>query len=97
VAIAIVLSNFTLISGYFILELENWFNGAFTSIRSALEKKLILINFFYWDFLGRHHNPLKSQNRRGLILTNFIRISSEELQKIHQGAMGWYAKIDSTV
>ncbi|HEY9797677.1 MAG TPA: hypothetical protein V6D30_18735 [Leptolyngbyaceae cyanobacterium] len=41
--------------------------------------------------------PTQVSKPKGLILTNFIRISSEELQKIHQGAMGWYAKIDSTV
>jgi hypothetical protein len=61
VAIAIVLSNFTLISGYFILELENWFNGAFTSIKSALEKSLSLLISFTGIFLvvTTTHSSLK--------------------------------------
>lgn len=54
-------------------------------------------NFFYWDFLVRHRDRLKSLGRMSLSLRNLDRISSEELQKIHQEAMQWYAKITVNV
>jgi deoxyribodipyrimidine photolyase-related protein len=54
-------------------------------------------NFFYWDFLARHHNQLKSQGRMSLILANLERISIEELKNIHQKAQKWHATLNSRV
>lgn len=48
-------------------------------------------NFFYWDFLARHHEKLKRQGRMTLILRHLERISPEELQMIRQQAADWHA------
>lgn len=48
-------------------------------------------NFFYWDFLARHHEKLKNQGRMTLILRHLERISPEELQTIRQQATDWHA------
>lgn len=58
-------------------------------------EKACPFNFFYWDFLARHRDKLKSQGRMSLILTHLDRISSDELQKIRQDAEDWYDKITS--
>ena len=46
-------------------------------------------NFFYWDFLDRHQEKLKSQGRMGLILKHLDKISPTELATIHQQATDW--------
>jgi deoxyribodipyrimidine photolyase-related protein len=60
-------------------------------------EKACPFNFFYWDFLDRHRDQLKSQCRMNLILPQLERISPEELKKIRQKTLVWYAKIDSAV
>lgn len=47
-------------------------------------------NFFYWDFLLRHRDQLKSQGRMGLVLKNLDRIDSIEAAAINAKALEWY-------
>lgn len=47
-------------------------------------------NFFYWDFLHRHRERLKSQGRMSFILKNLDKMSAEELQSIRQQAEDWH-------
>ncbi|HEY9908537.1 MAG TPA: cryptochrome/photolyase family protein [Thermosynechococcaceae cyanobacterium] len=46
-------------------------------------------NFFYWDFLVRHYDKLKTNSRMALILRSLERIPSEELQQIQQAVEAW--------
>ena len=46
-------------------------------------------NFFYWDFLERHQQKLKSLGRMNLVLGNLRRMEAEELAKIHSLAQKW--------
>ncbi|MEO0836498.1 MAG: cryptochrome/photolyase family protein [Cyanobacteria bacterium J06642_3] len=49
-------------------------------------------NFFYWDFLNRHRDRLKSLGRMNLVLSHLKRISPEELEKITALAQNWWQK-----
>ena len=49
-------------------------------------------NFFYWDFLSRHQEKLKSLGRMNLVLGNLRRVEAEELAKIHALAVDWRQK-----
>ena len=49
-------------------------------------------NFFYWDFLARHQQKLKSLGRMNLVLGNLRRMEAEELAKIHSLAQQWREK-----
>ena len=49
-------------------------------------------NFFYWDFLERHQQKLKSLGRMNLVLGNLRRMEAEELAKIHSLAQQWREK-----
>jgi deoxyribodipyrimidine photolyase-related protein len=60
-------------------------------------EKACPFNFFYWDFLDRHRDQLKSQGRMSFVLGHLERISPEELKKIRQEAASWQAKIASKV
>ena len=47
-------------------------------------------NFFYWDFLHRHRDRLKSQGRMNLVLSHLKRISDAELNQIAILAETWW-------
>jgi len=47
-------------------------------------------NFFYWDFLARHRDALKSQGRMSFILANLDKMPAEELQAMQQLAVEWH-------
>jgi deoxyribodipyrimidine photolyase-related protein len=49
-------------------------------------------NFFYWDFLDRHYDKLKSQGRMSFILKNLERMTNEEMQSIRKNAENWHQK-----
>lgn len=46
-------------------------------------------NFFYWDFLDRHVDKLKSLGRMNMILANLKKMSDEEKAQIRQQAQAW--------
>ena len=48
-------------------------------------------NFFYWDFLHRHRDRLKSLGRMNLVLSHLKRISDEELEQITSLARDWWS------
>jgi len=47
-------------------------------------------NYFYWDFLARHRDKLKSQGRMNLILANLDKMDEQELDAIRQKAAEWH-------
>ena len=49
-------------------------------------------NYFYWDFLHRHREKLKTQGRMSFILKNLDRMSPEELDNIQQQVQAWYTE-----
>lgn len=55
-------------------------------------EKACPFNFFYWDFLSRHYDKLKSQGRMIQILRNLERIPQEELHKMQYKATEWHKK-----
>ncbi|MEL6496568.1 MAG: cryptochrome/photolyase family protein [Cyanobacteria bacterium J06623_7] len=47
-------------------------------------------NFFYWDFLNRHRDRLKSLGRMNLVLSHIKRISETEMAEITSLAESWW-------
>lgn len=47
-------------------------------------------NYFYWDFIARHRDKLKSQGHMKLVLAKLEKMASEELENIHQQAEKWH-------
>jgi len=52
-------------------------------------------NTFYWDFLARHQDKLKSQGRMNLILANLKKMDDDELSKIRKKAADWHQSVSS--
>lgn len=53
-------------------------------------------NFFYWDFLARHYDKLKNNNRLRQMLWNLERIEPQELQQIRLKASQWHTENTKT-
>jgi deoxyribodipyrimidine photolyase-related protein len=53
-------------------------------------------NYFYWDFLARHRDQLKSQGRINLILGNLDKMAPEELAAIRQAAATWHLQTNQS-
>lgn len=47
-------------------------------------------NVFYWDFLARHQDKLKSQARLSYVQRNLAKMLPDELTVIHQMAEEWW-------
>ncbi|WP_346293249.1 cryptochrome/photolyase family protein [Sphaerothrix gracilis] len=47
-------------------------------------------NFFYWDFMARHRDKLKSQGRMNFLLAHLDKMAPAELAEIRQRAKEWW-------
>jgi deoxyribodipyrimidine photolyase-related protein len=76
-------------SANYINKMSDYCAGCQYNPKERIGEKACPFNYFYWDFLARHHQQLKSQGRMGLILKNLEKMSVEELATIHQQAIDW--------
>ena len=77
-------------SANYINKMSDYCSGCQYNHKQRIGEKACPFNYFYWDFLSRHHEQLKSQGRMGLILKNLEKMSVEELEIIHQQAVEWW-------
>jgi deoxyribodipyrimidine photolyase-related protein len=73
-------------SANYINKMSDYCDSCIYKPQKRTGEKACPFNFFYWDFLARHRDRLKSQGRMSPILRHLKRISAEEIQKIHQEA-----------
>ncbi|MEO0408116.1 MAG: cryptochrome/photolyase family protein, partial [Cyanobacteria bacterium P01_A01_bin.135] len=76
-------------SANYINRMSDYCKGCAYNHRDRTGEKACPFNFFYWDFLARHREKLKSQGRMNLILANLDRMDKEELKEIRQAAANW--------
>jgi deoxyribodipyrimidine photolyase-related protein len=76
-------------SANYINKMSDYCAGCQYNPKERIGEKACPFNYFYWDFLARHHEQLKSQGRMGLILKNLEKIPAAELATIHQQAVNW--------
>ncbi len=76
-------------SANYINKMSDYCAGCQYNPKERIGEKACPFNYFYWDFLARHHEQLKSQGRMGLILKNLEKMSATELATIHQQALDW--------
>ena len=55
-----------------------------------ITEKACPFNYFYWDFMSRHQDKLKSLGRMNLILGNLKRIPEDELKQMNSLAQKWW-------
>ena len=52
-------------------------------------EKACPFNYFYWDFLNRHYDKLKTSGRMNLMLGNLKRINESEMEEMQKLAKQW--------
>jgi deoxyribodipyrimidine photolyase-related protein len=57
--------------------------------KEKIGEKACPFNFFYWDFLLRHQEKLKSQGRINLVLSNLKKMDISDRDNIQQQATQW--------
>ncbi|MGJ3246268.1 MAG: cryptochrome/photolyase family protein [Elainellaceae cyanobacterium] len=77
-------------SANYINRMSDYCKGCRYDKRDRTGEHACPFNFFYWDFLARHRDRLKSQGRMNLILSNLDKMSSEELEAIQTKAADWH-------
>ncbi|MEB3120158.1 MAG: cryptochrome/photolyase family protein [Snowella sp.] len=55
-------------------------------------EKACPFNYFYWDFLNRHYDKLKTSGRMNLMLGNLKRINESEMEEMQKLAKQWREK-----
>ncbi|MGB3535358.1 MAG: cryptochrome/photolyase family protein [Microcoleaceae cyanobacterium] len=76
-------------SANYINKMSNYCKGCDYNYRDRIGEKACPFNFFYWDFIDRHYDQLKSQGRMGFILKNLEKMSEKQRQEIRQQAENW--------
>ena len=76
-------------SANYINKMSDYCSGCQYNHKERIGEKACPFNYFYWDFLSRHQELLKSQGRMGLILKNLEKMDAEDLKLIHQQANNW--------
>jgi deoxyribodipyrimidine photolyase-related protein len=76
-------------SANYINKMSDYCSGCQYNPKERIGDTACPFNYFYWDFLARHHERLKTQGRMGLILKNLEKMSATELATIHQQAVAW--------
>ena len=66
-------------SANYINKMSDYCSNCCYDRKDRTSEKACPFNYFYWDFIARHQDKLKSLGRMNLILANFKKISPEEL------------------
>jgi deoxyribodipyrimidine photolyase-related protein len=77
-------------SANYIHKMSDYCNTCVYKYQERISENACPFNFFYWDFLHRHREQLKSQGRMSFVLSHLDKIPAEELQSIHQKVEDWY-------
>ena len=77
-------------SANYINKMSDYCKGCAYQPKEKLGEKACPFNYFYWDFLARHRDRLKSQGRMNLILSQLDRMDPELLGQMRSQAESWY-------
>jgi deoxyribodipyrimidine photolyase-related protein len=80
-------------SANYINNMSNYCKNCVYNPRVRIGENACPFNFFYWDFLARHHDKLKNNHRMTQILRNLERIPANELQAMRAQASLWHNSI----
>ncbi len=76
-------------SANYINKMSDYCSNCYYNKKERTGEKACPFNYFYWDFLARHQDKLKSQGRMNLILASLNKIPETELNKIRELAEKW--------
>ncbi len=77
-------------SANYINKMSDYCKGCCYKPKEKLGEQACPFNYFYWDFLARHRDRLKSQGRMNLILAQLNRMDPEILEQMRLQAEHWH-------
>ncbi|WP_016952393.1 cryptochrome/photolyase family protein [Anabaena sp. PCC 7108] len=77
-------------SANYINKMSDYCKSCVYNYKERTGEKACPFNFFYWNFLDKNRSKLQTQGRMSFILKNLDKMSSNELQSIHQQAKDWH-------
>ena len=79
-------------SANYINKMSDYCQGCKYNQKERTREKACPFNFFYWDFLIRHQDKLRSLGRMNLVLSHLKKISPEESEQIRFQARQWWKR-----
>lgn len=76
-------------SGNYIRKMSNYCKGCGYDVKKRTGEGACPFNVFYWDFLNRHRDAFKSNNRMALIMKNLDKIDKDEMTQITVSAKSY--------
>ena len=77
-------------SANYINKMSDYCSGCKYKKTKRTGEKACPFNFFYWDFLIRHQDKLRSLGRMNLVLSHLKKISAAELEQITSLSREWW-------
>ena len=71
-------------SANYINKMSDYCGSCYYNKSDRTSRKACPFNYFYWDFIARHQDKLKSLGRMNLILANLRKVPEEELNKMQE-------------
>ena len=71
-------------SANYINKMSDYCSNCYYNKRDRTSEKACPFNYFYWDFIARHQDKLKSLGRMNLILANLRKVPEDELNKMQE-------------
>lgn len=79
-------------SANYINKMSDYCSQCYYSKSDRTGDKACPFNFFYWNFLFRHQEKLRSLGRMNLVLSHLKRIAPEEIDQINALSQQWWAR-----
>jgi deoxyribodipyrimidine photolyase-related protein len=76
-------------SANYINKMSDYCGNCYYNNKERTGEKACPFNYFYWDFLNRHQDKLRSQGRMNLILASLNKLPETEINKISELANQW--------
>lgn len=76
-------------SANYVHRMSDYCDRCVYNYRQRTGEKACPFNFFYWDFLDRHREQLKSLGRMNLVLSHLYKLDAQELTTMNNLADAW--------
>ncbi|MEM6500222.1 MAG: cryptochrome/photolyase family protein [Cyanobacteria bacterium P01_C01_bin.89] len=80
-------------SANYVNKMSDYCKGCQYKPKEKVGEKACPFNFFYWDFLSRHEDKLRSQGRMGLVLKHVEKMDAGNLKEIQSLAKNWHEDV----
>ncbi|MEA5537337.1 cryptochrome/photolyase family protein [Crocosphaera sp. XPORK-15E] len=76
-------------SANYLNKMSDYCGNCVYDYKQKIGEKACPFNFFYWDFLDRHQEQIKSLGRMNFVLGHLNRLKAEEINEIRALAVNW--------